>query len=142
MTVGLGSVATGQFETSLLSMQLLILPISPFPRPCPRRQSSLLLPCPSFCCQAGKIDGPQNKVLMNRFGISSFPAIFLLKDGSAWEYEGARTVQAVGCLAGGGGWVVRQEGCNSLTKGMFAAGREDAVAYQGVGSWYWAQIVQ
>lgn len=44
---------------------------------------------------SAQVDGSANKVLMQRFGAAAFPSIFLLRDGKAWHYEGARDVAAV-----------------------------------------------
>ncbi|KAG1675250.1 hypothetical protein FOA52_016281 [Chlamydomonas sp. UWO 241] len=45
--------------------------------------------------RVGKINGPENKVLMGRFGVSAFPAIFMLRDGATWAYDGGRTATAL-----------------------------------------------
>ncbi len=46
-----------------------------------------------------QIDVTQQRVLLQRFAIQGFPAIFHLKDGATREYEGHRTFKEV--LAGG-----------------------------------------
>jgi hypothetical protein len=37
----------------------------------------------------------KNRVLMKRFNVLGFPSIYLLRDGSTWQYTGARTVPDV-----------------------------------------------
>jgi hypothetical protein len=39
----------------------------------------------------------KNRVLMKRFNVLGFPSIYLLKDGSTWQYNGVRTVADVSC---------------------------------------------
>eukprot|EP00798_Chlamydomonas_sp_ICE-L_P011106 gene11106-18723_t len=45
--------------------------------------------------QVAKIDGSKEKVLMRRFGATAFPSIYLMRDQQTWDYQVARTVQAV-----------------------------------------------
>lgn len=40
----------------------------------------------------GKVDGVDQRVLMQRFGVTAYPSIFLLRDGRSWRYEGVRTI--------------------------------------------------
>lgn len=42
-----------------------------------------------------QIDGMKNRVLMKRFNVLGFPSIYLLKDGSTWQYSGVRSVPEV-----------------------------------------------
>jgi hypothetical protein len=49
---------------------------------------------PSVMCGL-QIDGMKNRVLMKRFNVLGFPSIYLLKDGSTWQYNGVRTVADV-----------------------------------------------
>lgn len=43
----------------------------------------------------------KNRVLMKRFNVAGFPSIYLLKDGSTWQYSGVRTVADVSGQGGG-----------------------------------------
>lgn len=43
-----------------------------------------------------QVDGTQNRVLMKRFAVLGFPSIYLLKDGSTWQYSGMRSTADVG----------------------------------------------
>jgi hypothetical protein len=45
----------------------------------------------------------KNRVLMKRFNVAGFPSIYLLKDGSTWQYTGVRTVSDVSARRGVGG---------------------------------------
>jgi hypothetical protein len=43
----------------------------------------------------------KNRVLMKRFNVLGFPSIYLLRDGSTWQYTGSRTVQDVSAMGVG-----------------------------------------
>ncbi|GAX81712.1 hypothetical protein CEUSTIGMA_g9140.t1 [Chlamydomonas eustigma] len=45
--------------------------------------------------RTGKINGPENRVLMSRFGVKGFPSIYYIKGTSTWIFEGSRSVQAM-----------------------------------------------
>ena len=42
-----------------------------------------------------QIDGTKEKALMNRFKVTGYPSIYLLREGRTYTYSGARNVQAV-----------------------------------------------
>jgi hypothetical protein len=61
-----------------------------------------LLPPLLLLLFVAQIDGMKNRVLMKRFNVMGFPSIYLLKDGSTWQYTGTRTVADVsGCCGQG-----------------------------------------
>ncbi|KAK3264086.1 hypothetical protein CYMTET_27150 [Cymbomonas tetramitiformis] len=47
----------------------------------------------------GKIDGPKERGLQARLGTQGYPSLFLFRDGSAWEYTGQRSMQALARFA-------------------------------------------
>mmetsp|Transcript_4416 Transcript_4416/g.7309 ORF Transcript_4416/g.7309 Transcript_4416/m.7309 type:complete len:232 (+) Transcript_4416:49-744(+) len=42
-----------------------------------------------------KVDGPQNKQIMARLGVDSFPSIYLMREGNTYVYSGPRNLQAI-----------------------------------------------
>jgi thiol-disulfide isomerase/thioredoxin len=47
--------------------------------------------------RVGKIDGPRNRALMARLGVTGFPSLFYVRDGQCWRYPSrqGRTVEAM-----------------------------------------------
>ncbi|MEW5303778.1 MAG: hypothetical protein WDW36_006436 [Sanguina aurantia] len=43
--------------------------------------------------KVGKVDGTQEHALLSRFHVKGFPSLFLLRNGSAWAYNGGRSIR-------------------------------------------------
>lgn len=44
--------------------------------------------------RVGKVDGTKEKAILNRFKVTGYPSIYLLREGRTYTYSGARNVQA------------------------------------------------
>jgi|APGre2960657404_1045060.scaffolds.fasta_scaffold55838_2 thiol-disulfide isomerase/thioredoxin len=45
--------------------------------------------------RVGSVEGPDELMLQQRFGVSGYPSIYLIRGGAAWEFRGERSVAAL-----------------------------------------------